>query len=138
MDFTSFKISASALTAQKTRMDIISANLANINTTKTEGGGPYKRQQVIFKPKEMESFDGKLKKAMGVEVTRIENDRSPDRLVYDPSHPDADESGIVAMPNINLMKEMVDMMLATRSFEANTTAVNSAKTMFLKALEIGR
>lgn len=138
MDFTAFKISASAMTAQKTRMDTISSNLANINTTKTAEGGPYQRQQVVFRSKDMNSFDDNLTKALGVEVTRIEKDRSPAKLVYDPSHPDADETGTVAMPNINLMKEMVDMMLATRSFEANVTAVNSAKAMFMKALEIGK
>ncbi len=138
MDFTSFKISASALTAQKTRMDTVSANLANMNTTRTAGGGPYKRQDVVFKAKAVNRFEGQLKSAMGVEVAKIKEDTGPPRLVHDPSHPDADENGNVAMPNINLMQEMVDMMLATRSFEANANAISAAKTMFLKALDIGR
>ncbi len=138
MDFTSFKISASAMTAQKTRMDTVSANLANMNTTRTAGGGPYKRQDVVFKAEPVNSFEGQLKSAMGVEVAKIKEDTGPPRLVHDPSHPDADENGNVAMPNINLMQEMVDMMLATRSFEANANAISAAKTMFMKALDIGR
>ena len=138
MDFTSFRISASALSANKTRMDTVSANLANINTTRTAEGGPYKRQDVVFKSEPVNGFEGKLKAAMGVEVSKIEKDTAPPRLVYDPSHPDADEKGNVAMPNINLMQEMVDMMLATRSFEANANAISASKAMFLKALDIGR
>lgn len=138
MDFTSLKVSASALTANKTRMDTISANLANINTTRTEEGGPYKRQEVIFKATPVGGFKGHLEKAMGVEVSEIKKDGRPPKLVYDPSHPDSNEQGYVAMPNVNLMKEMVNMMLATRSFEANTTALSSSKSMFMKALEIGR
>lgn len=138
MDFTSFKISASALSANKIRMDVVSANLANINTTRTAAGGPYKRQDVVFKSESVSSFEGQLKSAMGVEVAKIEEDSGPPRLVHDPSHPDADENGNVAMPNINLMQEMVDMMLATRSFEANANAISASKTMFLKALDIGR
>ncbi len=138
MDFTSFRVSASALTAQKTRMDIISANLANINTTRTAKGGPYKRQEVVFKAEPIDDFKGHLNRAMGVKVVKIAEDRRPPRLVFDPSHPDADERGYVAMPDINLMKEMVDMILATKSYEANATAINAAKSMFQKALEIGR
>ena len=138
MDFTSFKISASALSANKTRMDVVSSNLANINTTRTAEGGPYKRQDVVFKSESVSTFEGQLEAAMGVEVAKIEEDTGPPRLVYDPSHPDADEKGNVAMPNINLMQEMVDMMLATRSFEANANAISASKAMFLKALDIGR
>ncbi len=138
MDFTSFNISASALTAQKTRMDVISANLANMNTTRTSEGGPYRRQAVVFKSAPAGRFGKELAKAEGVEVAKIIRDTKPPKMVYDPSHPDADESGYVALPNINLMREMVDMMLATRSFEANTVAINSSKSMFMKALEIGR
>ena len=138
MDFTSFKISASALSANKTRMDVVSANLANINTTRTAAGGPYRRQDVVFKSESVSGFEGQLKSAMGVEVAKIEEDSGPPRLVHNPSHPDADENGNVAMPNINLMQEMVDMMLATRSFEANANAISASKAMFLKALDIGR
>lgn len=138
MDFTSMKVSASALTAQKKRMEVISANLANINTTRTLKGGPYRRQGVVFSTAPVRDFEDQLKAARGVEVTEIVEDERPPKLVYDPSHPDADERGFVAMPNINLMKEMADMMLTTRSYEANATAISAAKSMFLKALEIGR
>jgi len=138
MDFTSFDISASALTSQKVRMDVIAANLANINTTRTREGGPYRRQEVIFKSSPKGRFDGHLNSAMGVDVVKIEEDKNPPKMVYDPSHPDADAKGFVAMPNISLMTEMVNMMLATRSYEANTTAISSAKSMYLRALDIGR
>lgn len=138
MDFTSFKISASALSAQKTRMDTVAANLANINTTRTAEGGPYRRQDVVFKATPVDNFEGHMKSVMGVEVVKIEKDSNPPKLIHDPSHPDADEKGNVSLPNINLMQEMVDMMLATRSFEANANAISAAKTMFLKALDIGR
>ena len=138
MDFTSFKISASALSANKTRMDAVSANLANINTTRTASGGPYKRQDVVFKSEDVGGFKDHLKSAMGVKVAKIKEDAEPPKLIHDPSHPDADGNGNVAMPNINLMQEMVDMMLATRSFEANANAISASKSMFYKALEIGR
>ena len=138
MDFSVFKISASALGSQKKRIDVISANLANINTTRTAEGGPYRRRDVVFKSAEIGGFEERLRSAMGVEVTRVVKDPRPPRLVYDPGHPDADENGYVAMPNINLMKEMVNLMLASRSFEANVTAMGAAKSMFTKALEIGR
>jgi len=138
MDFTTFNISASALVAQKARMDVISANLANVNTTRTDKGGPYRRQEVVFKAASVGGFEEQMGRSMGVEVVDIVEDRSPPKIVYDPAHPDADEKGNVAMPNINLMKEMVDMTMTTRSYEANTTAISAAKSMYLKALEIGR
>ncbi len=138
MDFTVFDVSASALSAQKIRMDVIAANLANINTTRTAEGGPYRRQDVIFKTSAKGRFDNYLDSAMGVDVVKITKDRGPAKMVYDPSHPDSDSNGYVAMPNISLISEMTNMMLATRSYEANAEAISSAKSMYLRALDIGR
>ncbi|HHV71201.1 MAG: flagellar basal body rod protein FlgC [Thermoanaerobacteraceae bacterium] len=144
--FTSFAISASGLTAQRLRMDIISNNIANAQTTRTEQGGPYKRQVAVFVPIEQDkSFRSYLNNSLetsskfgGVRVAAIREDQSPPKLIYDPNHPDANEQGYVAYPNVDLVKEMVDMIGATRAYQANVTAVNSAKAMFLKALEISR
>lgn len=144
--FDSFKISGSALKAHSIRLNTISSNLANIETTSTPEGGPYKKKSVYFESKPLSfkdqlnaRMDANLKKAnQGVEVTRIIEDDTPPRQVYDPSHPDADENGYVAMPNVNLVEEMVDMMSATRSYQANVTSIKMAKRMALKALEIGR
>lgn len=140
--FTTFDISASALKANKIRLDTISSNLANVETTSTPEGGPYKKKSVYFETTPVsfkEHLDQHLKdNTKGVKVKEIIEDNSPPRLVYDPSHPDAREDGYVAMPNINVIEEMVDMMNATRSYEANTTTIKSAKRMALKALEIGR
>lgn len=145
--FDSFVISASGLTAERLRMDVISNNIANVNTTRTEEGGPFQRQRVIFEPRgEKLQFifpfmtqKNKLASSyQGVKVTQVINDTAPPKLVYDPGHPDADKDGYVAMPNVNIVKEMVDMISATRAYEANVTAVNSAKQMATKALEIGR
>jgi flagellar basal-body rod protein FlgC len=136
--FTSFDISASALKAQRIRLNTISSNLANVETTSTPEGGPYKKKSVYFQTKPIsfkEEMDNSIK---GVEVTKIIEDSKEPRKVYDPSHPDAAEDGYVSMPNISVMKEMVDMMSATRAYEANTTVIKSAKRMALKALEIGR
>ncbi|CAG0905338.1 unnamed protein product [Cyprideis torosa] len=136
------EIGASALQANKIRLDTISSNLANIETTRTPEGGPYRRKQVIFQTNES-PFDKHLhnagqRQAEGVRVSRIEEDQRSPKMVYSPGHPDADENGYVAMPNINLLEEMVDMMSATRSYEANVTSIKSAKRMALKALDIGR
>ncbi|MEI7640429.1 MAG: flagellar basal body rod protein FlgC [bacterium] len=145
--FNSFAISASGLTAERLRMDAISNNIANVNTTRTPDGGPYKRQRVIFEPRgdQMQAmfpyiFDKnkKLAQFQGVKVTGISEDPTPPRLVFDPGHPDANKDGYVAMPNVNIVKEMVDMISATRAYEANVTSINSAKTMAAKALEIGK
>lgn len=143
--FNSMEISASGLTAQRLRMDVIANNIANVNTTRTENGKPYRRKRVIFQEKSTNGsfkhiFDNSLLKAggKGVRVTAIEEDPSPFKLVYDPSHPDADEDGYVRMPNVNIVTEMVDMISATRSYEANVTAINAAKSMISKALEIGK
>ncbi|QJC52292.1 flagellar basal body rod protein FlgC [Paenibacillus albicereus] len=142
-----FDISASALTAQRLRMDVISSNIANAETTRgsfVDGQfQPYKRKMVVLEPMKNGSFDSMLRSEMGeagkgVKATRIVEDQSPEKLVYNPSHPDADASGYVRMPNVDVMKEMVDMISASRAYEANVTALNATKAMFVKALEIGK
>ena len=136
--FTTFDISASALKAQRIRLNTISSNLANVETTSTPEGGPYKKKSVYFQTKPI-SFKEELDSSIqGVEVAKILEDPEEPKKVYDPSHPDAGDDGYVEMPNISVLKEMVDMMSATRSYEANTTVIKSAKRMALKALEIGR
>lgn len=138
----SFKISGSAMQAQSQRLDTISSNLANIETTSTPEGGPYKKKSVYFQSTPLsfkEELDGSLRRAtQGVKVTKVLEDQSPPRKIYNPTHPDADGEGYVAMPNVNHMEEMVDMMSATRSYQANATVIKSAKRMAMKALEIGR
>lgn len=145
--FNSFNISASALTAQRLRMDTISQNIANVNTTRTASGTPYRRKTVVFQEKEAdipfsqylsEQSRSRLFAGGGVRVTGIVEDPSPFKEVYDPGHPDADENGIVRMPNVEVVAEMVNMISATRAYEANVTALNASKSMALKALEIGR
>lgn len=140
--FTTFDIAASGLKAQRTRLNTISSNLANAETTSTKEGGPYKKKSVVFQSTPV-SFDNQLQQSInrhaeGVKVAQIIEDNNPPQKIYNPTHPDADEEGYVGMPNVSVMKEMVDMMSATRSYEANTTVIKSAKRMALKALEIGR
>lgn len=143
MDITNtFKINGSALKAHSLRLNTISSNLANVETTSTPEGGPYKKQSTYFQTKSL-SFQDQLNNKMnggikGVEVSKIVEDKNPPRKVYDPSHPDAAEDGYVEMPNISVLEEMVDMMSATRSYQANVTSIKMAKRMALKALEIGR
>jgi flagellar basal-body rod protein FlgC len=126
-------------------MDVISNNIANVNTTRTENGGPYQRQRVIFEPRGEKLqflfpaiFDRskRINQFQGVRVTEIVDDPTPPKMVYDPGHPDADANGYVAMPNVSIVKEMVDMISATRAYEANVTAVNSAKQMAARALDM--
>jgi flagellar basal-body rod protein FlgC len=143
--FGAIDSAASGLTAERLRMDVISNNIANANTTRTAEGGPYRRELVVFEPRSAEnSFANVLSSQMGqgqeqgVRVTGITKDDSPLRMVYDPSHPDANATGYVAMPNVNVVTEMVDMITASRSYEANVTVINSAKTMAAKALDIGK
>lgn len=141
--FGAIDASASGMTAERLRMDVISNNIANVNTTRTEEGGPYRRQVPIFQSRSgQNSFSQILSQQMdtgsGVRVTGIVKDNSPTRRVYDPSHPDANKDGYVEMPNVNIVAEMVDMITATRAYEANVTSVNAAKNMAMKALEIGR
>lgn len=136
--FTGIQISASGLTAERLRLDTIANNLANINTTRTAKGGPYKRQSVVFAERLEKAKGPKRYQIAGVQVAKITEDQGEPRKVYDPNHPDAREDGYVHYPDINIVNEMVDMITATRAYEANVTAVNAAKFMALKALEIGR
>jgi flagellar basal-body rod protein FlgC len=131
--FSSIDISGSALTAERLRMDLIANNLANVNTTRTPQGGPYRRQMAVFEV--MMSSDGTQK---GVKVGKIVEDHTPSRMVYDPGHPDADSTGMVAYPNVDPVNEMIDLISATRSYEANIASINAFKGMVMKALEIGR
>ncbi len=141
--FDSMAASSAGLSAQRLRMNLISGNLANINTTRTRQGGPYRRKEAVFAAQPVnQSFEQILARRQkhrlsSVKVTRVVEDRSPAIMKYDPRHPDADGDGYVAMPNINLMEEMVNMISATRSYEANVTALQNARDMALKALEIG-
>jgi flagellar basal-body rod protein FlgC len=143
--FKSMNISASGLSAQRLRMNILSTNLANANTTRTPEGGPYRRKDAVFsaRPANDSPFQDILDPDWGtqlrkVKVSQIHEDQRAPRMVHDPSHPDANEDGFVEMPNIQVMTEMVNMISATRAFEANTTAMNASKSMAMKALEIGR
>lgn len=141
--FGAINAAASGLAAERLRMDVISNNIANVNTTRTAEGGAYRRQMVTFAPRENEtSFAQVLAKhsdsGSGVRVVGISKDNSPTRKIYDPAHPDANKDGYVEMPNVNIVTEMVDMITATRAYEANVTALNTAKSMALKALEIGK
>jgi flagellar basal-body rod protein FlgC len=136
--FDSMKISSSALAAQRSRLNVVSSNLANIETTRTPEGGPYQKRDVVFRSAPM-NFSGVLDRAVqGVEVAEIRTSQEPPKLVHDPTHPDANEQGYVALPNISLLEEMVDMTSASRNYDANVTVIKSAKRMALKALEIGR
>ena len=142
--FTTFDIAASGLKAQQTRLSTISSNLANAETTSTPEGGPYKKKSVVFQTERV-PFQRHLSASMqnqrhseGVKVAKIIEDNSPPQLIFDPSHPDARPDGYVALPNVSVFKEMVDMISTTRSYEANTTTIKSAKRMAMKALDIGR
>lgn len=140
MDFLrSLEISGSGLVAQRKRMDVIASNLANIETTRTEGGGPYRRKMVVMGTKPSENFDQVLDAHMeGVQIEGVVEDKSPFTLVHDPSHPDADENGNLLKPNVDLIVEMTNMLMARRVFEANLSAIKSTRQMAIKALEIGR
>jgi flagellar basal-body rod protein FlgC len=141
--FGAIDSAASGLTAERLRMDLISNNIANVNTTRTAEGGPYRRQLAVFAPREGKASFGevlsqKMDAGDGVRVVGITRDNAPNRKVYDPGHPDANAEGYVEMPNVNIVSEMVDMITASRAYEANVTSVNTAKSMALKALEIGK
>lgn len=146
--FRSLEASASALTATRLQMDLIANNLANINTTRTADGGPYRRRYAVQTERHV-PFSGVLNQALsaagqpaptgeGVRVVQIAEDQSPFKLKYDPANPDADASGMVRLPNVDLLQEMTDMIVATRVYEANVTAFNAGKSMAQRALEIGR
>lgn len=139
----SLKTSATGLSAQRLRMNLISSNLANVNTTRTKEGRAYRRKEAVFAAAQPMDFGGTLDRRMaegtgGVQVVDIREDNRPPILKYDPHHPDADAKGFVCLPNINVVEEMVNMISATRSYEANVTAVRATKEMASQALEIGR
>ena len=135
----SLEISASGLYAQRKRMDVIASNLANLETTRTERGGPYRRKMVVMSTKPVKDFDQVLSsRVQGVEIEDIVEDDAPFMKVFNPGHPDADEQGYVHKPNVDLIVEITNMLVAKRNFEANVTAVKSTTQMALKALEIGR
>lgn len=134
---TSFDISAMGLSAQRQRLDVVAENIANVNTTRTPDGGPYRRKQVVFETV-LAGQTAIGPDPQGVIVTEVTTDSAAPRRVYEPGHPEADARGYVNMPNVNIVDEMVDMISATRSYEANVTALNATKGMLTKALEIGR
>lgn len=166
--FSAIDAAGSGLTAERLRMDVIADNIANLNTTRTPEGGPYRRKNVIFTPRETSSFftlpfhrelirerltalrtDSKhlpfgppeeigAGLPTGVRVLAIKEDDSPFRLEYQPGHPDADEKGYVRMPNVNIVTEMTDMITATRAYEANVTTIKNVRQMMMKALQIGQ
>jgi flagellar basal-body rod protein FlgC len=142
--FKSMGISASGLQAQRVMVNVISTNLANVHTTRTDEGGPYRRKQAIFSTSPLsQKFPDLLtprmgQESMGVKTEVVEDHNRKGEMIYDPSHPDADESGVVYLPNVNVVEEMVGLLGAMRSYEANVTAFNTAKAMAMKSLEIGR
>jgi flagellar basal-body rod protein FlgC len=146
---TALRGTASALTAERLRMDVISSNIANADTTRTAEGGPYRRHTVVFQPGESaQPFQAVLARfrdssdapslVAGVNVSSIVEDSSPGRQVYDPTHPDANAQGFVEYPNVDTLTEMTDLISASRAYEANVTVANALKSMAIKALEIGR
>ena len=137
---TSLKICGSGLAAQRAKLDIITSNLANVNTTRTPEGGPYRKKTIALEAEAVAgSFDSTIKDAVkSVKIGEVKDDPNGIKTVYDPAHPDADEKGFVATPNINIMVEMADMITASRAYEACVTAFDSTKNMTLKTLEIGR
>ncbi len=140
--FNAMNVSASGMTAQRTRMDIIAQNIANVNTTRDENGDVYKRQTVVFAENTNAPFDRVLSnrletyKANGVKITAIVEDNTEGAMAYDPSHPDADENGYVTLPNVNTVTEMTNLIDASRSYEANATAFNASKSIAMKGLEL--
>lgn len=143
--FQSFNINASGMTAQRFRMDVISENVANVNTTRTEDGTPYRRKIVSFAEKDVTPFSKVLENTResylgnGVKVYSVSEDTETDYIMkYDPSHPDADENGYVSYPNVNIVTEMTNMIDASRSYEANVTAFQTSKAIAMKGLELGK
>ncbi len=148
--FTAMNIASTGLTAQRLRMDVISNNIANATTTRTTDGGPFRRKRVVLRPRndDLEFRTRLLPQALwrgmgeGVRAIKIEEDQSPPRLVYDPSHPDAiqtgPQKGYVKFPNVNIVTEMVDMISASRAYEANVTIIQNSSQMFMRGLDIGR
>ena len=132
-------ISTSGLMAQRRRMDVIASNLANIETTRTEKGGPYRRKMIVMKAAPQEGFDNILNSALeGVRVEGVVEDDSPFKRVFNPGHPDADKNGYLLKPNVDLVVETTNLLEARRTYEANISAIKATRQMVLKALEIGR
>ena len=149
--FDAMNVSATGLTAQRLRMDLISENIANVNTTRTLQGGPYRRKTPLFQEIQETPFgmlmrdtlgDDNIRRraplGMGVRVVNVVQDQAQGPMVYDPAHPDANAEGYVEMPNVNIVEEMVNMISASRSYEANITAINTSKAMMTRTLEIAR
>lgn len=141
--FHSMRINTSGLTLERFKLDTISTNIANVNTTRTENGeGPYLQQQVTFQEamrQRVNPLDGETTySSSGVRITGVETDEENIRIVFEPDHPGADENGYVAYPNVDMADEMIDMMTAIRTYDANVTAINSSKELLQRALEIGR
>lgn len=140
---TAIKISASGLTAQRTRLNVLSSNLANANSTRSaDGSGPFKRKNPIFEEVQLGAFEKHLDKAAKdlsvVKVSEITEDQTPGEKIYDPNHPDADASGYVTLSNVKVVQELTDIMATSSAYEANITAIRSAKDMINAALTIGR
>jgi flagellar basal-body rod protein FlgC len=141
MDFmTSFKLCGSGLAAQRAKLDIVTSNLANVNTTRTPEGGPYRKKTIAFAAEAVDGhFDSTIKSAIkSVRIEGATEDPNGIKTVYDPAHPDADEKGNVALPNINIVTEMADLIMASRGYEACVTAFDATKNMTLKTLDMGR
>ncbi|MDI9571113.1 MAG: flagellar basal body rod protein FlgC [Pseudomonadota bacterium] len=135
-----FKICGDGLAAQRAKLDVVASNLANASTTRTAEGGPYRRKSLVLSSQEVEApFDAAMKNALKtVKIEKIVEDEGPGKMVYDPSHPDADDKGMVVLPNVNIVMEMADMISSSRSFEACVTAFDATKNMALKSLELGK
>lgn len=131
--FGGMRISQSALSAERLKMDVVSSNIANMKTTRTKAGGAYRRRVPVFE----ENYDSKLG-MLGVKTVGIQKDQAPLRKLYEPNHPDADKEGYVEYPNVDILVEMADLMTAARSYESNIDTLNAQKNMISKALEIGR
>lgn len=140
--FNSMQISASGLTLERLKMDTISTNIANVNTTRTDEGGPYRRKDVIFEEnfqRERNKLTGRIERnSSGVRVTELVEDDENFKSIYDPSHPDADEDGYVLTPNVNMVDEMIALLNTQRTYEANVTALNTSKSILKKSLEISK
>ncbi len=140
--FRGMRIAASGLSAERLRMDTISSNIANAGTTRGKDGNPYIRKIAVFEENLQREYDKQSQnvkvKNLGVKAVEISDDKSPLTKVYNPSHPDADGEGFVTMPNVNILNETVDLMVASRAYEANINSMNAQKSMFMKTLEIGR
>lgn len=140
--FDAMNVAATGMTAQQTRMDVISENIANVNTTRDENGNPYRRKTVVFEEQGSTSFENVLFDKLnsyepsGVKITKIVEDQSDFKLVYDPTHPDADENGYVSYPNVDTVTEMTNLIDASRAYEASATSFNAAKAMAVKGLEL--